>query len=146
MRSTRRRWCRSPTAPPHWPPTVPRDFSPLVSTLDRLRLDRVYANYWIEYRLAFDTGERIVAAQYPYKSLRLVCGQASPTPSAPGRYAPYQRQVRRARHGFVFLRADVLDPAVLRTLRRGGYRRDDVGPFVVYAPPDRLRPARECGG
>jgi dolichyl-phosphate-mannose-protein mannosyltransferase len=130
---------------PHWPPTVPRSLSPLVTTLDRLRLDRVYANYWIAYRLTFDTDEHVVAAQYPYKGLRLECGRAEPAPAAPGRYAPYQREVRGSPHGFVFFRSDPLDRGVLRTLARGGYRRQSVGPFLVYAPSSRLRPPRECG-
>src|SRR5207253_5173616 len=45
---------------------APRDLGPLVTTLDRLGLERVYANYWIAYRLDFDTKERIVAANITY--------------------------------------------------------------------------------
>src|SRR5262249_33245445 len=37
------------------PPTAPRDLGPLVSTLDRLGLDHVYADFWLAYRLDFDT-------------------------------------------------------------------------------------------
>ena len=41
----------------------PRHYGPLVAELDRNSVDRVYADYWIAYRLAFETDERIIAAQ-----------------------------------------------------------------------------------
>ena len=41
---------------PAQPPAAPRDLGPLISTLDRLGLDRVYADFWLAYALTFDTG------------------------------------------------------------------------------------------
>ena len=38
---------------------LPRDFGPLIRTLDRLGIKRVYASYWIAYRIDYETGERI---------------------------------------------------------------------------------------
>jgi hypothetical protein len=38
---------------------VARDHAPLIATLDQLGITRVRTNYWIGYRLAFETGERI---------------------------------------------------------------------------------------
>jgi hypothetical protein len=47
---------------PVQPPVAPRDLGPLISTLDDLGVDRVYADFWLAYRLTFDTDERIIAA------------------------------------------------------------------------------------
>ena len=116
-------------------PVAPRDFGGLVSTLDGLGLDHVYADYWIAYRLAFDTRERIIASQIEIEpepaKLTLRDGQAVPPPGSYVRYPPYAREVEAARHGFVVLPADDrqeparaaareagLPTRALRTLRR----------------------------
>jgi hypothetical protein len=38
---------------------VARDHKPLIETLDRLGITKVRTNYWIGYRLAFETAERV---------------------------------------------------------------------------------------
>jgi hypothetical protein len=122
----------------HWPPTVPRDFGPLISTLDSLGLDHVYAEYWIAYRLDFDTRERIVAAQNDMSGVRFEHGEATPTPDPDRnvRYRPYEREVLgAARHGFVFFRETARSSRVAARLEQHGWRRHPVGTFVVYAPP-----------
>ena len=48
---------------------VPRDLGPLVSALDTLGLKHVYADYWLAYRLDFDTRERIVAVESRFEAL-----------------------------------------------------------------------------
>ena len=113
-----------------WPPAVPRSFAPLAQELDRLGVDRVYANYWVAYRLAFDTRERIVAAQNPYTPLAVEHGRLVPFPDPRARYQPFQRDVRASSHGFVYFR---YDPIPRRVLTEHGYRRHLVGPFAVYA-------------
>ncbi len=124
------------SADPHWPPTTPRDLDPLVATLDRLGIDHVYANYWIAYRLDFDTNERVVATENLFRDARLRNGQVVPSYDPYVRYRPYQRQVRAApRAGIVLFRADVQSTPVVPVLERHGYRRHRVGPFVVLAPP-----------
>ena len=67
------------------------------------------------------------------------------------RHRAYERRVERGRHGFVFFRSSVEEgadrtagpdaearvtqlSALLTTLERHGYRRTDVGDFVVLAP------------
>ena len=132
---------------PHWPPSVPRNLGPLISTLQRLGVDRVYSDYWVAYRLDFDSGERIVAAQLPSQIDGVVFdhGRAIPSPEAPGRYPPYQRVVRDAAHGFVFYRATASTGTAPRQLASHGYRRHVVGPFVIYAPPARDSPSRSGG-
>jgi hypothetical protein len=121
-------WLRSDR--PHWPPTVPRSFAPLARTLDRLHVHDVYANYWIGYKLAFDTHERIIATQYPYTGLVVERGRLVPSPMQPVRYPPWERDVERANHAFVVFRHDVMPR---RVLAAHGYERRLVGPFAVYA-------------
>lgn len=138
---------------PTRPPAAPRDLGPLVTVLDELGLDRVYADFWVAYRLTFDTDERIVAAQNKLERVGVVDGRviASRHPSI--RHRPYEREVEAARHGFVFFRTSILTGAdrspgaparrrsrqlraLVAELRGYGYRRVPVGPFEVYAPPE----------
>lgn len=120
----------------HWPPTVPRDFGPLISTLGRLGLDRVYADYWIAYRLDFDSRERIIAVQLApaITGVTVNDGRILPVRDLPGRYPPYWREVRAARHGFVLFRSALRDSPLAGQLALHGYRKHPVGPFVVFAP------------
>jgi hypothetical protein len=122
--------------PRHITQWVPRDLSGLISTLDTLGLDHVYADYWLAYRLDFDTRERIVAVESRFTGLRLDRGQAVPSSNVEVRYPPYAREVLRARHGFVFYRQIVGSVPVVARLERLGYRRHLVDSYVVYAPPD----------
>jgi 4-amino-4-deoxy-L-arabinose transferase-like glycosyltransferase len=131
-------------AAPRWPPAVPRDLSPLISTLDRLGLDHVYAYYWIAYRLDFDTRERIIAVEDQFTLATFCDRQLTPLPSPFVRYPPYQREVRVALHGFVFFRAGTRSIPIVKRLERRGYRRYFVGPFVVYAPPAAKQPLTPC--
>ncbi len=121
--------------PRHVARWVPRDLGPLVATLDRLGLDRVYADYWTAYRLTFDTRERIVATESRFNDVAFEHGQAVPTREESSRYAPYVREVGMARHGFVFYSELVSGVAIVAALERHGYRPYRVGTFVVYAPP-----------
>ena len=116
-------------------PYAPRNFSPLIATLDSLDLDRVYADYWIAYRLTFATKERIVAVENQFDAVSFRHGHAV-LPSDPNvRYRPYEREVAAAAgHGFVFFRRTVGSVPIVAQLVRHGYVRHPVGPFVVYAP------------
>jgi hypothetical protein len=129
---------------PLTPPRAPRDLHPLVRVLDGLRLDRVYADFWVSYRLDFETGERIVAAQNKLARATFVDGAAIASHHPHPRYRGYERQVdAAARRGFVFFRVDTARSQELITaLRRHRYRRVSVGPFVVYAPPAAAGAAR----
>jgi hypothetical protein len=137
---------------PAQPPAAPRDLGPLISTLDRLGLDRVYADFWLAYRLTFDTRERIIASQNKFTRLSFAGGQAIASRHPFIRYPPYERKVESARHGFVLFRESVARGAdrqpgpdararaeqlqrFVSELSAHGYRRYLVGPFVVYAPP-----------
>jgi hypothetical protein len=120
--------------PRHIAQWVPRDLGPLVSALDRLRLDRVYADYWLAHRLTFDTRERIVAAESRFTGLRVEDGQAVPLSDQKARHPPYEREVEAARHGFVFYREIVDSVPIVGRLEQQGYRPHTIGSYVVYAP------------
>jgi hypothetical protein len=120
--------------PRHAVQWVPRDLGPLISTLDRLDLDRVYAEYWLAYRLSFDSEERIIAAQNEFKDVRFEGGVAIPPSPVNLRYEPYGRQVERARHGFVFYREILESIPIVDALERKGFRRHDAGEYVILAP------------
>jgi hypothetical protein len=141
-------------AVPLEPPRAPRDLGPLISTLDRVGLDRVYADFWLAYVLTFATDERVVAAQNKFTHLTFVRGEAVPSRHPFIRYPPYEREVEAARHGFILFRDSIARGAdrtpgaeaarraeelqsFVAKLERHGYRRVDVGPFAVYAPPAR---------
>jgi hypothetical protein len=117
-------------------PNAPRSFSPLISTLDRLHLDRVYADYWIAYRLDWDTRERIIAVENQFNNVKFLHGQAVLSRDPEVRYSPYERTVESApRRGFVFWRQTVHAIGIVPALAHHGYIRHLAGPFVVYAPP-----------
>lgn len=121
------------------PAAPPRAFGPLIATLERLRINRVYADYWVAYRLDFETRERIVAANNRFRTARTRNGRVIPAPD-PWRYPPYARAVAAApRAGFVFLRPNIGLARIVPDLARAGYRRYAVGDFIVYAPPASLR-------
>lgn len=122
---------------PSDPPLAPRDLGPLIGTLDRLGLTHVYADYWIAYRLDFDTRERIIAVETPYPS-------AGPTfrndvavpPQAAVRRRAYRDAVGAApRSGFVYFRQNLSIWPFIPELEAHGYRRVLIGPFVVFVPP-----------
>jgi 4-amino-4-deoxy-L-arabinose transferase-like glycosyltransferase len=120
--------------PRHAVQWVPRDLSPLVRTLDSLGLHDVYTDYWLAYRLDFDSKERITAVESNASALMFERGQAIPLDHGDVRRPQYERKVRRARHGFVFYRQTVDSVPYLGALERHGYRRHAAGEYVVYAP------------
>lgn len=95
---------------------VPTDIGPLISTLEREHANRVLANYWIAYRLSFETNERILATSTGFvrdlEADRIV--RSSPHPAQ------------------VFIAGSKSEAAVRARLEAGGYRRLPAGGFVVY--------------
>jgi 4-amino-4-deoxy-L-arabinose transferase-like glycosyltransferase len=117
------------------PPNPPRDFRPLISTLDRLGVHYVYSSHWVAYRLAFETNERIIGVKSNWTGIRWDGTQAQPQLDTYIRYWPYEHAVRAHRHAFVFYRQQV--PAIAARLPAWGYRRYDVGSLIVYWLPPR---------
>jgi 4-amino-4-deoxy-L-arabinose transferase-like glycosyltransferase len=117
-------------------PVAPRNLTPLVTALDRLDLSHVYANYWVSYALAYDTKERIVAAQSKLSKVRFVRGEAVGAHDPFARWPEYERQVDAApRRGFVFFTRGIESIPIVPVLERAGYARTRVGGFVILSPP-----------
>jgi hypothetical protein len=117
-------------------PHAPRNIAPLLATLDRLKLDRVYADLWAAYVIDFDSRERILAVENKFDDATFPNGRAV-LPDDPVVRAPeYEAKVRDdPDHGFVFFRKTVKSVPIVQSLDRHGYRRVTVGPFVVFVPP-----------
>ena len=118
-------------------PTTPRSLAPLVATLDRLHVRRVFANYWLAYRLSFDSNERIVAVENGFDRLAPQGGDVLPLRDPAVRWRPYEDDVRAAPHAYVFFTTYLPDRVKLAILARHGYRRYLVDGFTVYARPTR---------
>jgi hypothetical protein len=117
-------------------PHAPRNIAPLIATLDRLKLDRVYADLWAAYVIDFDSRERILAVENKFDDVSFVRGRAVLPDDPVVRVRAYERKVREDRaHGFVFFRRTVDNVPIVPALEAHGYRRVSVGPFVVFAPP-----------
>jgi hypothetical protein len=113
----------------------PADFRPLIATLTKLKIDRVYSSYWIAYRLAFESHERIIGVKNDFARVTWDGTQADPVPNAYIRYPPYERAVRAGRHAFVFYRDSLASIPIIPQLRHFGYRPHVVGALVVYSLP-----------
>jgi hypothetical protein len=116
----------------------PRSYAPLIAELDRDRVNRVYSDYWIAYRLTFETDERIIAAHANVAALSLRDGRAiAPSPGWSRNWA-YNRAVDRARRkAVVLIQGNPIDHGLRQLLMPHGYQRDVIGQFVVYLPPTR---------
>jgi uncharacterized membrane protein len=115
------RCCTSPPAPDV---AMPRHIGPLIDALDAHHVTRFDADYWIVYRVAFETGEHIVGA-----------------PRSSTRWPPYDRAVASAPDPpAVFVAGSSLGSTYRRGLVRLGitYTRYTAGAFVVYQPARKL--------
>ena len=118
------------------------DIGPAVAALDRAGIDRLYADYWIAYRITLDTRERLIASEADLASL---------APAGPGRVLPktprdytdhrhpaYDTAVREAdRHAYLLLRGEPTTAADRRLLVRSGYALSTIGPLLLFVSPDR---------
>lgn len=111
----------------------PRNFRPLIATLDGLGVHYVYSSHWVAYKLAFETNERIIAVKSNWESVSWDGRQAQVRWPVFVRYPPWERSVRAHHHAFVFYRDQV--PPIAAQLRRFGYRTRNVGTLVVYWLP-----------
>jgi hypothetical protein len=101
--------------------------TPLRTTLDRLHIDRVFADYWLAYPLTFVTDERIIAS--PIESVRST--------------ALHERVAAAPKSTYVVFRDSANDRALAAALRerRVRYRRVTVAHFAVYLLTTRFVPA-----
>ena len=100
------------------PLRVPADIRPALAVLERHGVDRVLANYWLAYRITFESDERIIAS-----------------PAGFWRYRPYHDTVRAERRpGRVFLAGSPNERRERARLLGQGYLRLVADGFVVYVP------------
>ena len=94
----------------------PADMGPLIALLDRERQDRVFADYWIAYRLDFESNERIIATSTGFV-----------------RNAEYDELVNAAPDpAYVYVEGSREDLAARRRLEADGYRRLTSGGWTAY--------------
>lgn len=106
---------------------MPADVDPLVNALDAHGIQHAYADYWIAWRIVFETGERLIAVPRGHPG------------TEEGRYPPFYRQVASSpAPGHVFLRGSEDERNRRPLLLGAGYRPIHAAEFVVYARP--LRP------
>lgn len=117
------------------PEMAPRDLAPLVAKLDALGADRVYADYWIAYRLDFDTHERVVAVENKFDDVRFAGGRAILPPDPFVRHRTYEREVEAAPDAFVFFRDRLSGYGIVPALERHRFVRTNVGPFAIFTAP-----------
>lgn len=94
----------------------PADIGPLIALLEGEGQDRVFADYWIAYRLDFESGERIIATSTGFVRNQeydeLV--KADPSPA------------------YVYVEGSPQDDAALLRLEPRGYRRVTSGGWTAY--------------
>jgi hypothetical protein len=108
---------------------APASLTPVVRELDRLHVDRVYADYWIAYRLTFETDGRIAAS--PVVTVRSDAIEAKVAAS-------------RTPPPYVVKAGDVYDRGLAAALERDGigYRRIVAGRLAIILPARPVRPER----
>lgn len=116
---------------------LPRSFEPLITRLDELGLRRLYASYWIAFRLTFETDERIIAADMRPAALRgTPDGHVVPLPDDPyykSRRPEYADMVARVdAPAFVLAPGFDVQTTDYASLVAAGYTREDVGAFRIY--------------
>jgi 4-amino-4-deoxy-L-arabinose transferase-like glycosyltransferase len=118
---TRIRCCVAPQAPDV---SMPRRTGPLIDALDAHHVSHFNGDYWIAYRVSFETNERIVGSPAAFK-----------------RYAPFERAVAADPNPpAVFVTRSKTGPIYRRGLARldVGFERYVAGDFVVYQPARKV--------
>jgi hypothetical protein len=116
---------------------LPRDFGPLLTTLDRLGIKRLYADYWTAYRIDYESNERIIAADGRSNALRVSrAGGVIPKPDDPSlrpRHPQYGAIVARVSKAAWVIEKDYeLSNLDAWAFAQAGYRSRDVGHFRIY--------------
>jgi Dolichyl-phosphate-mannose-protein mannosyltransferase len=105
---------------------MPPDIDALLRTLAERDIRHAYADYWIAWRIVFETNERAIAVP------RGIPGTEE------GRYPRFYRRVAASPAvAYVFLRGSNREPAQRPLLLKAGYRPVRIAEFLVYVPPRR---------
>jgi hypothetical protein len=101
--------------------TNTEDMRPLETFLEKEGVTRAFASYWVAYRLAFETGERIIA---------------TPVQNDTVRYEPYWKTVSTAsKVAYIRLVGPVYSQITRQIEPPPGFTSTQVGKFVVFLPP-----------
>lgn len=106
------------------PPPV--EMGELIRTLKAERIDAVYADYWVAYRLTFESRESIIAMGVPAN-----------------RYKPYERHVRTSpRPAWVHVSGSLADQQFTAGLEAKGiaYKALRAGRWAIYVPARPVGP------
>ena len=117
---------------------VPASITPVVNTLRAHHLSYAFASYWIAWRIAFESDEKIIGAKaswaHPYiRNGRVQPGDPANDRGFDSRY--YSRADKQRQVAHVFVLGGNVEPHVRPLLRRAGYRRIVTGGFSVWIPP-----------
>ena len=118
-------------AHPHTDDLAVGELGPLLHILEDEGVDTAFAEYWVAYRIAFESDEAVIAASL---------GQV--------RHPPYQERVRASpRPAYVLFRGSVADGRLGPALDRLGvrHRRSEAGRFAVYLPERAVMPEQVAG-
>jgi hypothetical protein len=102
------------------------DLDPVIEELDRLGIDAVYGDYWVAYRLDFETKERIVA---------------TPSWGIP-RYDPYIRTVDASPRSAYVISGHTQEVAFTEEAQKKGFtfERHPAGEFLIVIPSRPVKP------
>ncbi len=122
---------------------IPHDYDDdLIAFLDSIGADRGYSNYWVTYRFAFLTQERIIfSPRLPYKA------DLSYT-RRDDRYPLYTRMVESSeRIVYVTSNLPALDAELRSGFERAGvaFRERQIGPYTVFYDLSRPVTPEELG-
>jgi Dolichyl-phosphate-mannose-protein mannosyltransferase len=106
------------------PPTL----GPIERLLDRLDIDHVYADYWIAYRLTFDTDDDVIASPVLAERNNHFAAEVAAQPLTP----------------YVVYGGDPYDRGLAPALREAGigFRRLQAGEYALYLPDRPVEPSR----
>ncbi len=98
--------------------SAPTTVAPVIRTLDRERVTRARADYWVAFRITFLTRERIIVA-----------------PTTSSRHRQYDELVAQsARVARIFVVGARDEPSQRQSLLGAGYRAIPAGQYNVYVP------------
>ncbi len=112
---------------------VPADIDPLLRTLEARNVRHAYADYWIAWRIVFETDERIIVVPGAGEPLEPARRSGAPDAGEQGRYPPFHQRVAASPNpAYVFLAQGNREAQARSRLLAAGYRRLQVAEFVVY--------------
>lgn len=112
----------------------PADFNPLIRVLEQEHVHAAFANYWVAYRLGFESREQIVVSSSQQLRYTRVDGRLVPD-DIHSRYAPWDVLVRRSPNAADVFVQGAVERQARHRLMRAGYSRVEAGGFVIYVPP-----------